>query len=209
MRFMEALWSYALPVKLVHDRVVGKVEQPFDHPWQKLPTSSRCDVVRELSLYFAEKPVLDYLPFNRCSDLRDIGIADENYRCADFDGKLGIERLRVQIDWGEFTDAQIVTAFKTWVSENRPRDIGRADDRGTRKSKGYGNYLAWLAIMRLMHAYPFTSIHKLLPKAWQLYRGTDWPRSRSRSGKYFRELFHFLPPEDRPIRWSTAGGRGN
>jgi len=208
MRFVEAVRSQALPVKLTYERVFGRVESPFDHSWQQFPQSARTDIVRELAPYFTEKPGLAYLPFNRCSDLHDLGIADAGYRCAEFDRELGIERLRVEIDWAGFTDSQIVAAFKTWVRENRRPGTRRADDRGQRKGKGYGNYLAWLGIMRLMHAYPFTSTAKLSPKAWQLYRGADWPRSRRRAGEIFRDLFPFLPSEDRPIKWSTAGGRG-
>jgi len=207
MRFLEALRSEALPVKVIIDLVAGKLEQPFDHPWVDLPDSARKAAVDKIAPYFADKPALTYLPFNRCSDMRDLGIADEEYRCAEFDSELGIERLRVQIDWAGFTDAQIVAAFQTWVSENRPRNVGRADDRGKRKGKGLHACLEWLAIMRLMRYYPFTSVKEHLSEAWQLYHSADWPRSRKRAEQHFRELFPFLPATDKPIHWPTAGGR--
>jgi hypothetical protein len=207
MRFFEALWSEALPMKVILDLVAGKLEQPFDHPWLLLPDSARKAAVEEVAPYFADKPALTYLPFNRCSDMRDLGMADEEYCCAEFDAELGIERLRVQIDWAGFTDAQIVAAFQTWVSENRLHNIGRADDRGKRKGKGLRGCLEWLAIMRVMHYHPFTSVRERLSEAWQLYHSADWPRSRKRAEQYFRELFPFLPPTDEPIHWPTAGRR--
>src|ERR1035438_388701 len=206
-RFISSLREFALPVFLTYQEAIKEFSRPLDLPWVKLSETTRRKVIEELAPYFAEKPALTFLPFNRCSDLRDIGLADEEYRCAEIDEELGVERLRVEIDWGGFTDMQIIAAFKTWIAENRPRGIGSADHRGRRKTKGYGDYLAWLGIMRLMHTYPFTSIERELPNAWSFYRSADWPRARKKAGKVFFELFHFLPAEDSPIHWQTAGGR--
>lgn len=206
-RFIDTLRTYALPIFLTYQEAIKVPCRPLDLPWQKLPEAVRRKVVEELAPYFTEKPALTFLPFNRCSDLRDIGLAGEQYKCAEIDVELGIERLRVEIDWGGFTDTQIATAFKTWIAENRPNGIGSADHRGRRKEKGYGEYLAWLGIMRLMHIYPFTSIKTTSPKAWSFYRSADWPRARKKAKGFFQELFHFLPTEDSPIHWQTAGGR--
>src|SRR5205809_4012675 len=132
MRFTEQIWSYALPLKTVHDKAFadGVGEDRLGYSWQQLPEAVRQAVVSELAPYFAEHPSLTFLPFNRCSDLRDINIADEDYRCAELDIETGIERLRVEISWADFTDKQILRAFKIWLKENRPRDFGRADRRG-------------------------------------------------------------------------------
>ena len=129
MRFTEQIWSYALPLKTVHDKAFadGVGEDRLGYSWQQLPEAVRQAVVSELAPYFAEHPSLTFLPFNRCSDLRDINIADEDYRCAELDIETGIERLRVEISWADFTDKQILRAFKIWLKENRPRDFGRAD----------------------------------------------------------------------------------
>ena len=206
-RFAQSLWIYALPVKLMLDRVFGTKADPFEKAWVNLRSSFRKAVVQELKPYFAEKPSLPYLPFNRCSDLRDIGLADENYRCAKFDEELGIERLRVEIDWGGFTDAQIVRAFKLWVANNRPSRVGTADERGLRKQKGYRVYLFWLGTMRLMNICPFTRIKMEIPDAWSQRRSEDWPRARKKAISVFKSLFPFLPEEDFPIHSTTTGGR--
>src|SRR5713101_7067448 len=83
LRFVQDLWTHALPLKLMLDRIFKKNIDPFENAWMRLPPSSRREVVKELEPYFAEKPFLTYLPFNRCSDIRDIGLVDENYRCAE------------------------------------------------------------------------------------------------------------------------------
>src|SRR5438552_8449246 len=208
-RFAKSMLMYALPVKLMLDRVFGTKVDPFEEAWVNLQPLFRKAVVEALEPYFAEKPSLTYLPFNRCSDMRDVGLADDAYRCAEFDKDLGMERLRVQIDWGGFNDAQIVAAFKAWVIENRPLGVGIADERGRRKKKGYSVYLAWLGIMRLMNAYPHTSMGLYCPEAATSYTETNWPRSRKKAGRVFRDLFPFLPESDKPIHWKTAGGRAS
>jgi hypothetical protein len=106
-----------------------------------------------------------------------------------------------------FTDAQILAAFKEWLKDNRRAGVGSADHRGRRKMKGYGDYLAWLGIMRLMNRHPYTSIKRAFPTGWKRYRSADWPRARKKAGAIFHSLFPFLPEIDKPIHWSTAGER--
>jgi hypothetical protein len=209
MQFSEQIWEYALPVRITIQKAgdAGILPEILSRPWQSLPSSVRREVVCELAPYFASHPALTFLPFNRCSDLRDIGLADENYRCAEFDREFGIEYFRAQIDWAQFTDAQIVRAFRIWVKENRPKGLGRANDKGTRKGAGLSSNLVWLAIMRLMNFHPYIRIGVVVPDAERLYRSADWPRARKNAERYFHKLFHFLPKEDRPIHSRTAGGR--
>ncbi len=207
MRFAENLRTYALPVRLTLQRV-RTTSDPLEKAWLKLSPSLRLEVVQELQPYFAEKPALTYLPFNRCSDMRDIGLAGENYRCAKLNMETGIEWFRAEIDWGDFTDKQIVAAFRTWVSENRPQGLGRGNEKGKRKRKGLLSQLAWLGMMRLMNAYPYTSMATCCSEAAIFYGKTNWPRARKKAGRIFRELFFFLPKSDKPIHWGTAGGRG-
>lgn len=206
-RFIDQIREVALPVLETFRHAMNEVPQPFDVPWLKLSAVVRQAVITELAPYFADKPGLTFLPFNRCSDHHDIGLADEQYRCATFDAESGVEYLRVQINWGGFTDAQIIAAFKVWLKENRRDGVGLASRRGVRKQKGYRDYLAWLGIMCLMNAHPFTSIKTAKPDAWSCYRSADWPRSRKKVSDVFKGLFPFLPQEDMPIHWQTAGRR--
>ncbi len=206
-RFVAQIREVALPVLVTVHHAIDEVPSLFDLPWQELSAVVRQAVIAELAPYFAEKPGLTFLPFNRCSDHRDIGLADGNYRCATFDAELGVEYLRVEIDWRGFTDAQIIAAFKVWLAENRPAGVGVASRRGVRKQKGYRDYLAWLGMMRLMSVCPFTSIEKEMPNAWACYRSADWPRARKKAADVFKGLFPFLPQEDAPIHWQTAGRR--
>jgi hypothetical protein len=206
-RFLDQIREKSLPVMETVHHAINEVPSPFNVPWLELSAVVRQAVIGELAPYFAEKPGLTFLPFNRCSDHRDLGLADENYRCATFDAGLGIEYLRVQIDWAGFTDAQIVAAFKVWLAENRPPGVGVTNRKGIRKQKGYHDYLAWLGILRLMNAYPFTSIEREMPKAWSRFRSADWPRARKKAADVFRGLFPFLPQQDVPIHFQTAGRR--
>lgn len=209
MAFSEQIWEFALPVRLTSQkaREAGVAPEILNYPWQKLPPLVRRAVVEELAPYFAPHPALTFLPFNRCSDLRDIGIADEDYRCAEMDRELGIERFRAEIDWAQFTDAQITRAFRIWIKENRPKGLGRKNDKGVRKAAGLSSNLTWLAIMRLMNFHPYMKIGDVMPDAKSLYRNADWPRARKNAERFFHVLFHFLPKPDRPIHSRTAGGR--
>lgn len=119
----------------------------------------------------------------------------------------GTESSIVQVAWEQFTNEEIVKAFKTWVRSNRPAGVGKASHPGRRKEKGYRDYLAWLGMMRLMSVCPFTSVKGKLPEAWSRYRSADWPRARKKAIGVYKRLFRFLPLEDLPIHARTAGGR--
>jgi hypothetical protein len=210
MHFTMAMLDWAFPVgqtmQRTHEAGI-EATAALDLPWVRLPETVRRTVVEDLAPYRAKKPAMTYLPFNRCSDLRDLGIADKDYRCAQFDAMHGIERLRVQIDWGQFTDSQIIAAFRCWVDENRPLGVGVKNERGRRKGKGLAAYLKALGIMRLMNATTLHRIEREHPEIWKAYGSMDWPRARKDAGDTFRTYFHFLPEADRPLHWRTAGGR--
>jgi hypothetical protein len=209
VQFARFLREYALPVNQTMQRARehGIAAEALDYPWQCLPSDLRRAVLEDLAPYSTKMPCLTFLPFNRCSDLRDLGIADEDYRCAQLDQQTGIERFRAQVEWAEFTDSQIVEAFRVWVKENRPLGVGHSDQRGKRNSGGLDARLHWVGILRLMSAIPFTRAQTLRPDAWKRYRTMDWPRARQNAGRTFRHLFFFLPEIDRPMHWPTAGRR--
>jgi hypothetical protein len=52
MRFIEQIWSYALPLKTVHDKVfaAGLGQDRLSYSWQRLPGAVRQAVVSELAL---------------------------------------------------------------------------------------------------------------------------------------------------------------
>jgi hypothetical protein len=139
MQFAEQLRLVAEPLRLTMQRAhtLGLTSDALDRPWSSLPQSVRRGVVEDLAPYLAKHPWLTFLPFNRCSDMRDLGIANKDYSCAELDKENGIERLRVQIEWGAFTDAQIEHAFYIWVKENRPRGMGRASERARSSQRAW------------------------------------------------------------------------
>ncbi len=211
MQFSEQLRLFAEPLRFAMQRAhrAGLTSDALDFPWSRLPRSVRRGVVDDLEPYFRKHPWLSFLPFNRCSDMRDLGIANEGYRCAELDKENEIERLRVQIEWGAFTDAQIEHAFHIWVKENRPRGLGRASERGQRKGQGLENQLKWLGMLRLLNACKPSELKKKYPEAARLYNErADWPRARKNANRALHEWYPFLPIQDRPIHWPTAAGRG-
>ena len=101
-------------------------------PWQRIAEGTRRAICEELAPCFPKEPGLPLLPFNRCSDLRDLGLVDafDNYRCAEIDAESCIERLRVEIDWS-FTDDQIRKP-EEWTEEEL-KLIGTRPDREVAK----------------------------------------------------------------------------
>ena len=121
----------------------------------------------------------------------------------------GTESAIVQIAWEDYTDEELTSAFKAWAALNRPKGMGVASNKGKRVQRGYGSYLAWLGIMRLMHLYPFTTIEHKAPAAWKRHGRADWPRARKQAIQFFKTHFPFSAKDGSPLHSSTAGNRSS
>jgi hypothetical protein len=111
-----------------------------------------------------------------------------------------------QINWRDYTDAQIKEAFCRWVDKNRPQGVGRATLKGKKKETRQRVMLDRLALMRLLHCATRTEIEEHFPSAWERYKNHDWYRARVCARDDFHGLFPFLPTDEIPQTWVTSAG---
>jgi hypothetical protein len=124
----------------------------------------------------------------------------------------GREVTIVAIDWGSFTNDEIVNNFRQWVKVNRPEQY-RSPNRKGHKPKDWRANLTRLAVMRLLSQFtPLGIVNpglNKLPAIWKTkqfggrkwYDVTKWYDARREAGKLFGKLFPFLPENERPISW--------
>jgi hypothetical protein len=112
----------------------------------------------------------------------------------------GEERLIVEIDWGRFTNEQIVACFEKWVRVHQPKNVDRPDGRGQKKIE-WRVALERLGVMRAMNAYehPDGNFLETVKKGARKTRRLDHQRAR----ETFRKLFPFLPEGEEPIHWQV------
>ena len=118
----------------------------------------------------------------------------------------GMEHTVVQINWGVFTNEEIIQAFRKWVKANRPKSLCRRDDKGRNKARDWRVALERLGMMRLLHQISRGEMQTKSPKAWKLYEKREWYKERKRAGEMFHRLFPFLSKSERPLNWPTKGG---
>jgi hypothetical protein len=123
----------------------------------------------------------------------------------------GWEETVVRINWSEFTNDEIATYFRPWVKANRPKNIMAPSGKG-HKPKDWRANLTRLAVMRLLLQFsPFQIFSQnSFPAIWETkqFSGrkwediTKWHDARREAGKLFRNLFPFLPLDEKPISWT-------
>jgi hypothetical protein len=114
----------------------------------------------------------------------------------------GMEVLLVEIEWGDFTNEQLVQEFAQWLKENDPPGLSRPDKRGHKKISDRVK-LERLGIMRLLNRFTPAELGTACPDAWKRYNSPNrrWRKDASMAGIHFRELFPFLPEEETPLAW--------
>ncbi len=122
----------------------------------------------------------------------------------------GREVTVVAIDWGSFTNDEIVNYFRRWVKVNRPDQFPVPSKKG-HKPKDWRANLTRLAVMRLLSRFPALQIVKgdAFSAIWETkqFSGrkwgdfTKWRDARREAGKLFRRLFPFLPADEKPLSW--------
>ncbi len=124
----------------------------------------------------------------------------------------GKEVTVVAIDWGSFTNDEIVNYFRRWVKINRPHRYPVPSRKG-HKPKDWRANLTRLAVMRLLARFTPLEIvdprRNGFPAVWETkqFAGrkwsdvTKWHDARREAGKLFQSLFPFLPPNEKPLSW--------
>jgi len=124
----------------------------------------------------------------------------------------GLEITVLRIAWANYTNDELVKAFRKWVKEHRPKEIPVPSNKG-RKPGDVRAHLTRLAVMRLLSRYKTSEV--LNPKADGLkailgsaqFSGskwldsTKWHDARREAGRFFHGLFPFLPADDKPLSW--------
>jgi hypothetical protein len=177
-------------------------------PWQGIAKETRRAICEELAAC-STKGSLPFLPFNRCSDLRDLGLIDASgsYRCAEIFRDLWIERLRVEIDWS-FNNRQICEAFKLWIKDNRPKFFPEPSAKG-RDMGEWRAKLERLGLLRLRHIQPveetIQTIAQTLPSDKRNATKFLEPGTLNQEAKKtlddFHKLFPFLDSAEMPLSW--------
>ena len=178
-------------------------------PWQRIAEGTRRAICEELAACSQKDPGLPLLPFNRCSDLRDLGVVDasDNYRCAEIDRELRIERLRVEIDWS-FSNDQIRKAFKLWLKENRPPFFPESSGKG-HDDIDWRARLERLGLLRLRHPYSFGDAKpflRILPQTAKTKIAGECNREAKKALDDFHILFPFLDSTEMPLCWPIKDG---
>ncbi len=130
----------------------------------------------------------------------------------------GVGSFIAQMNWQDFTDNEIVAAFKRWIVGIK-RPIGQRNKKG-HKLNDWRVMLDRLAIMRLLHHATLNEMPEKFPDAWKRYGerkavtenqkdygGVDWYRESKNAKRDFHRLFPFLPKSELPSSWRTKGGR--
>lgn len=151
-----------------------------------------------------------------------------SYRVSIRDG--GLETFMLEIDWAHFTNDEIGDAIR----KLRPKDVKGPDGRGHKRSD-WRAMLTRLAAMRLLRQFTANEIlgstHYRVKGAQRNrpeYRAPlaecvpilkashfqgdswlepeTWYQARRDALKEFRELFQFLPHNEKPCSWQTKSG---
>jgi hypothetical protein len=122
----------------------------------------------------------------------------------------GREVTVVAIDWGSFTNDEIVNYFRRWVRANRPQQYPVPSRKGHKPGDWRAN-LTRLAVMRLLSLFSALQIVRRdsFPAVWETrqFSGrkwgdfTKWRDARREAGKLFLKLFPFLSKDEKPISW--------
>jgi hypothetical protein len=124
----------------------------------------------------------------------------------------GREASVIAIDWGRFTNDEIVNYFRRWVKTNRPEEFPVPSKKG-HKRKDLRAHLTCLSVLRLLsHFTPLELIDtrsNRCPAIWETkaFAGQKWLDAgkwydaRREAGKMFHLLFPFLPADEKPLSW--------
>jgi len=201
---------------------------PFPNPWQRLSNAQRrilCDTAN-----WDVHALIGIPPFRRAQlphvnalanfkpkamkavfgkeriSAKDFFHAGDKLRgiCPNHLSLGGTELLAIEIEWGDATNEELVAAFTKWLKENDPPGVRRPDRRG-KKLTDLRAALDRLGMMRLLHSFTRAEMRRKVPAAENRFASRDWYRDRKRAKGTFRELFHFLPANERPRTWATKG----
>lgn len=185
-------------------------EEPFfSRSWQDREPIWRAEIVKA---YSAKEIAKGLPPAFMAGDTQFMSarIISRGDRRAGIDTATGRERVVVEIDWAWFTDGEIAEEALKWVKANRPPAIGQHSAQGREKDSGWRAKLDHLAVMRLLRRATLKELPTKFHQAWKMYgpKGShQLYKMRKAARSDLHQLFPFLPTEEVPFSWPTAGGR--
>jgi hypothetical protein len=124
----------------------------------------------------------------------------------------GREATLLEIAWGQYTNEQLVRAFRNWLKRSRPEGLPGPDGRGRGIRVAHAD-LVRLGVMRLLSRFTALQIldpqRNACPEIWQARQfarnkwqdPTKWYDARREGGRVFRRLFPALPRAEIPLSW--------
>lgn len=193
----------------------------FPRPWQDLSAEERT----ERSHIRDARTMLPLIPFQRAYpfEAKDVAqwVESQYGRLERAAGEVkaslrhvgGGEVALVRIEWGSFTNEELIRGFSRWVKDNRPGDVKAPDQRGHKAGDWRAN-LTRLAALRLLSRFTVRELvaEDACPAVWQTKQfggkkwadPTKWRDARREAGALFRRLLPFLPRQDRPLSWKRT-----
>ncbi len=227
--FLHAFWSCDEGFTEIFD-LARKLANPYSAPWLTFPAHLRKQIghsareshvfgpmklalLRELELVWEQnaqdlKRLREHPELQKYGDEEDCELftptnpARWNAQNPDEDKNATIAAF--SIDFGRYSNAQIVGAFQTWVNSARPPDCPEPIQRGKKKSDSRAA-LEWLGTMRALHHCSWRDPR--FPKTLKARGELACYKARKRARKKFHEIFPFLPENEDPHSWLTATER--
>jgi len=203
----------------------------FPAPWQSLSAAER----KSRSQIRSDREAIPLVPFQRGYAFFAADIArwceSERNEARKNGGEIhpslflgGSEIGIFRIQWEDFTNEELVGGFRQWVKANRPERFPKPSGKGHKPGDWRAN-LTRLAAMRLLARFNTseicgpseirslrrTAINAIMDSPQFSGRkwldATKWHDARREAGRLFRDLFPFLPTDDKPLSWERRTPR--
>ena len=227
--FLGAFWNCDEGFTEIFD-LTRRIANPYSAPWLALPSHLRKQIAhtaKESQVFGPMKPALlrelELAWEQNAADLNRLRARPELQKIGDEedfelftptnparwptqtpDENYGATIAAFFIDFGRYSNAQIVAAFQTWVKSARPPDCPEPIKRGKKTSDSCAA-LDWLGTMRALHHCSWRDPR--FPKRLKSRGELACYKARKRARKKFHEIFPFLPPDEEPYSWATASER--
>lgn len=113
----------------------------------------------------------------------------------------GSELFHLKVNWGQWTNAEIVDAFTRWIhaKDTRPQSVPEPKKRGKNPDDMLRTRLECLGILRLLHAMPYEKLPENRPHGDKWRVAYTARKEAKKAAGYLQELFPFLPEDELPM----------
>ena len=191
----------------------------FDVPWARKAEGWRRFFCDHLGRFMHG---VSYLPFLSRSEAGALALGVvpqfdmkllEKEQIRNLDEKTGLEVITITLAWRDFSDAELVDAFRRWVRgvEGRPAGVGQRSGKG-RKAVRWRKSLERIGLVRLRHRYDLGEMMDALPAEWgdrtKYSEAGEVNRECLKAVADLHEFYPFLPEDEKPCSWAAKPGNG-